>query len=227
MTTNRPARPHRHTGNPAPRRPDRAAPRKPAPARPGPLTHRLRGRHRKPRRRRILLAAGGLALAAGLLGLLRLTAGPATDDGTGTLEAGRRPGPVVTGTDGTSNTAATFPTAPGANPSSPTAAVGLVPSPVIRKVRPAPSDTAPTAATVPRDLPKPTTATAPGTTTPPGRADTPPPPRRTTPAPARPAPPSRTAPAPTPRPGDPEEPHETDLCVPVIGLCVDSPVGQH
>ena len=46
------------------------------------------------------------------------------------------------------------------------------------------------------------------------------------PAPAPTAPPSRTAPAPAPTPEEPKKPHDPGLCVPVIGLCVDSPTGR-
>ncbi|MBX9366674.1 class F sortase, partial [Streptomyces sp. WAC04114] len=42
-----------------------------------------------------------------------------------------------------------------------------------------------------------------------------------------PTPPSRTTPAPAPQPEEPKKPHDPNLCVPVIGLCVDAPVGPH
>ncbi|MEU2881057.1 hypothetical protein ABZ651_33685, partial [Streptomyces sp. NPDC007070] len=47
---------------------------------------RARGRHRRSRRRKALLAAGGLALAAGALGLVRL-APEYAGGGLGTAEA--------------------------------------------------------------------------------------------------------------------------------------------
>ncbi|NEC30932.1 serine/threonine protein kinase, partial [Streptomyces sp. SID8111] len=65
-----------------------AEPARGTPAPPGP---RPRGRHRKPRRRKVLLVAGGLALAAGTLGLVRLVSGPGGAD-TGAV-AGPRPVP--------------------------------------------------------------------------------------------------------------------------------------
>ncbi|MEG8276850.1 hypothetical protein [Streptomyces sp. AHA2] len=197
----------------------------------------MRGRHRKPRPRKVLLAAGGLALAAGALSLLRLS-GPAPDGPGGTHEAGPLPGPVTTGTDGTGNAAATRPAAPEAGPSSPTALGGLTPSPLTKGASPA--EAAATAADGPRGTtgaPEPAT-TAPGSgsaPTPvpdePNARDTPRAPAPTAsagapdPAPAPPAPPSRTTPAPPPPRGEPEKPRDPGLCVPIIGLCVDTPLG--
>ncbi|EFD67115.1 conserved hypothetical protein, partial [Streptomyces lividans TK24] len=48
-----------------------------------------RGRHRRPRPRKVLLAAGGLALAAGALSVVRLLPGPGGD--TGGVRAGAEP----------------------------------------------------------------------------------------------------------------------------------------
>ncbi|PNG16182.1 hypothetical protein C1J00_43420, partial [Streptomyces cahuitamycinicus] len=110
MTTNTPPKPHQATGaGMAPRRREPPAPREPAavgswdqPA--AAETSRARGRHRKPRPRKVLLAAGGLALAAGALSLLRLTSGPGPD--ARAVEAGPRPDPVTTATDDAAGTAA-------------------------------------------------------------------------------------------------------------------------
>lgn len=48
-----------------------------------------RGRHRRPRPRKVLLAAGSLALAAGALSVVRLLPGPGGD--TGGVRAGAEP----------------------------------------------------------------------------------------------------------------------------------------
>ena len=160
--------------------------------------------------------------AAGALSLLRLASGPGTD--AGTVEAEPRPDPVTT-TDDATQTAATFPAAPDASPSSPTALGGPPPSPVTKGARPSPSATTgtpvaataadPASTTIP-DTPN-TPAPAPTAS---GGGDTP------RPAPAPTAPPGRTAPAPAPTPEEPKKPHDPGLCVPVIGLCVDSPTGR-
>ncbi|MFF7308628.1 hypothetical protein [Streptomyces sp. NPDC008137] len=182
---------------------------------------RVRGRHRKPRSPKALLAAGGLALAAGALSLVRLASGP-SPDGVGTVEAGPRPDPVTTGTDPdqAADTAATFPAAtPEVSPSSPTVLGGLTPSPATRGARPAPP--------APTDTRGTTTTTAHRPTTIPDTPNTPAPATQDNaprPAPATPAPPSRTTPAPAPQPEEPGKPDDDPgLCVPVIGVCVDTP----
>ncbi|MFF5520993.1 hypothetical protein [Streptomyces coeruleorubidus] len=202
------------------------APYEPTPAETDPFSPRARGRHRKPRPRKALLAAGGLALAAGALSLVRLTSGPGTDS-VGSVEAEPRPDPVTTGTDEGTNTAATGPAAPEASPSSPTALVGLPASPGARG--PAAASRTPSTYTATSTgtrgahtaaTPRPTTA-----------ADTAKPPAPTatgngkTPRPAQPppSPPSQTTPAPAPEPEKPQKPHDPGLCVPVIGVCLDSP----
>ncbi|MER8222408.1 hypothetical protein ABTZ58_17830 [Streptomyces sp. NPDC094143] len=235
MTTNTPARPQQDTTAARQRRPLPAAPHEPSPAETGPLTPRPRGRHRKPRPRKALLAAGGLALAAGVLSLVRLTSGTGPDGGVGAVEAEPRPDPVVSGTDETPGTAAARPDTPEAGPSSPTALGGLTPSPVTRGAGQAPSapaghsgrttdtPTAPEPGTSPRPAPANPPADPPAQ---PPRDDAP------RPAPTAPAPPSRTAPTPTPGPGEPDEPRKPQkpqdpgLCVPVIGLCADPPVDR-
>ncbi|NEC92500.1 hypothetical protein G3I71_43660, partial [Streptomyces sp. SID12501] len=116
-------------------------PASPAPeAPPTPLLNRPRGRHRKPRPRKVLLAAGGFALAAGVLSLVRL----APDGGVGVgraqaqsdLDADTGANPdsdsdTNTGTsaDRTGNTAATVGGAPTANPSASAPMGGATPVP--------------------------------------------------------------------------------------------------
>ncbi|MFF9807337.1 hypothetical protein ACF1G5_19845 [Streptomyces coeruleorubidus] len=234
MTTrNTPANPRWGTGAPAPRRPEPATPHErgaphgpaspfePTPAETDPFSPRVRGRHRKPRPRRALLAVGGLALAAGALSLVRLTSGPGTDS-LGSVEAESRPAPVTT-----TNTLTTGPAAPRVSPSSPTALGGLPPSPGTRGPAAAsrtPSTytatstgtrRAPTAAT-PRPAAVPDTTNPPA---PPARGNDKAPRSAQTP----PSPPNRTAPAPASEPEKPKEPADPGLCVPVIGLCMDSP----
>ncbi|MET9832705.1 hypothetical protein ABZ078_26140 [Streptomyces sp. NPDC006385] len=191
----------------------------------GPATARLfgpRGRHRRPRPRKALLAAGGLALAAGALSLLRLT--PDSDVTTlGTAESD--PAPVSgtdTETDRSTNAAATVPTRhPKASPTATSAMGG--------------AGTAPTTATVVVPTGNTTAEPRPGgpaTTTgeSPARTPAPAPPAKPThaPDPAKPEPP---APAPdqtptnppAPQPDQPDQPDDGDVCLPVIGLCVDPP----
>ncbi|MEV0240393.1 hypothetical protein AB0I06_10745 [Streptomyces sp. NPDC050674] len=230
MTTNTPARPREGTwAAMPPTRREPPAPHAPAPAETGPFAPRARGRHRKPRPRKVLLAAGGLALATGALSLLRLTSGPGTD--TGPVEAGARPDPVTSATDDTTHTAATFPALPQAGPSSPTTLGGPAPSRGgTEGARPSPAAATGTPVTSAATGPAPTTI--PDT---PNTADRAPAPRASgggTPRPAPPAPPtgttppSRATPAPAPRPDEPEQPHDPGLCVPVVGVCVDSPLGR-
>ncbi|MDQ1016754.1 hypothetical protein [Streptomyces afghaniensis] len=204
-TTNRPPKPQLDTG--AVGETDPFSPRA------------ARGRHRKPRPRKALLAAGGLVLAAGALSLVRLASGPGTDS-VGSVEAEPRPDPVTTATDEAMDTAATVPEA---SPSSPTALGGLTPSPGTH--RPAAASPTPSPpASVSIDTRRADTAetgrstTIPDTTNPPAptaRGEAP------RPAPTPPAPPSRATPAPAAGPEKPKKPRDPDLCVPVIGVCVD------
>ncbi|MFM9448222.1 hypothetical protein [Streptomyces acidiscabies] len=194
----------------------------PATARSG--AFRPRGRHRRPRPRKVVLAAGGLAFAAGVLGLLRVVpdgggggpvAGAAVGDdggtrtGAGEGEAGREgyaggvtdlatnAAPVPSGTAGDTRTSDTR--------STPGGAVSRVPDP----------RSTPAASGVPRP-------SAPSQELPVSPAPTPDIPTRT----------ARPTPAPTPTvvppeshtpstPPTPDDPH--DICVPAIGLCVDTP----
>ncbi|WP_237519522.1 hypothetical protein [Streptomyces sp. HUCO-GS316] len=177
---------------------------------------RARGRHRRPRRHKVLLTAGGLAVAAGVLSLVRM-APDSEVGGTGTAEAEPRTGPGP-GADRPDDAAATDGTAPRAMPSATYAMGGL-------SLWPTPTSSLlaapPTAA-----LPAPATTGLPDSTTIPDTPNTPAPhPSATTdpaPQPTRtPAPvPSRSTPPPEPEP----EPDQPGLCLPIISLCVDAPL---
>ncbi|MFK4545102.1 hypothetical protein RKD29_004698 [Streptomyces tendae] len=199
-----------------------------------------RGRHRRPRPRKVLLAAGGLALAAGALSVVRLLPEPGGD--VGGFGAGAEPR-VEGGGRATAPDRATAPASgtvgepSGAGPSATSAMGGLSGSPgpgLVPGLEPGPSASGPA-------VPLPTatsvrTPGAPGTGGPGagdrdgGRergedtGDRAPAPQTPTPQPSRsdrpapPPPPDRG----TPPPSDPEpEPDDPGLCVPVIGLCVD------
>ncbi|MCX5423258.1 hypothetical protein [Streptomyces sp. NBC_00078] len=166
-----------------------------------------RGRHRRPRPRRVLLAVGGLALAAGALSLVRMA--PESGVGAvGTAEADPRQDPG-TGTGRSDNAVATVEAVPRVSPSAtsamggasatPTAASSLVPllSPT------APPDPESTATTTLPQAPN-----TPAPTPPPHRPTTTPPTPRPTPTPGSPTPPP------------PNNADDPDLCVPIIGLCV-------
>jgi hypothetical protein len=175
-------------------------------------TSRFRGRHRKPRPRKALLAAGSLAVAASAVTLVRLAAtqGGGTDTGA---EAG--PHPVLhtdTGTPtGSPAPPETVAPTPEASPSSPTALGGKDRTPL---TAPEPSSPARTPTTVPDTASTPTTL----------------PPTTLQPQPPTPTPPSPSTPGtppPAPRDPVPEQPGKPDpgpgpggLCVPIIGLCV-------
>ncbi|MGW2639505.1 hypothetical protein [Streptomyces sp. NPDC001348] len=176
-----------------------------------------RGRHRKPRPRRALIAAGGLALAAGALSLVRMApdpsigvphtaeAEPRTDTGTGTEDRSGTAGAVPT--DLPSATSTTGGTSVRPTPAAASSPMAL----------PGSADAVPTA--LPARVP----------TTIPTKADAPPPPAATprpsathtattphhSPAPA----PSRSTVGPTPTRSQPG-----GVCLPVLGLCVDRAV---
>ncbi|WP_052808649.1 hypothetical protein [Streptomyces cyaneogriseus] len=230
MTTDTPATPHHRTEA-------GTAPLPPYGARPRPWGPR--GRHRRPPRpRKLLLGAGGLALAAGALSLVRIVSDPA-GGGSGTMHA-PRPDRITDPAAGTVPGQATR-SAPGTalpGPSA-TSAMGGRHGATAMDGTPAP----------PPDTPGPGTGT--GSTTIPHRPDTPgtphasgapggpdagrsagprpPRPRTPAPHPTSPAPPvpSRTTPTtptapPAPPAPEPEpEPERPGLCIPVIGLCVD------
>ncbi|MFJ9583033.1 hypothetical protein [Streptomyces acidicola] len=173
-----------------------------------------RGRHRKPRPRRMLFAVGGLALAAGALSFVRLVPESAVGGGAGVTEA--EPRAAADGvSEGATNTAATMkaarPPAGSAGPGTTTAhvVVGSGPSP-----RTTTGATPPSGAMSPGPTAPPTQS--PGTpTTPATKA-----PATTAPAPPR---PTQSTAAPAPRPGHPDERDQRDdrgLCLPVIKLCL-------
>ncbi|MDX3577480.1 hypothetical protein PV663_11165, partial [Streptomyces sp. FL07-04A] len=64
-----------------------------------PWAPRARGRHRRPRPRKVLFAAGGLVLAAGVLSLLRPTPDTGGADALGTAEAEPQPDLVTSADD--------------------------------------------------------------------------------------------------------------------------------
>ncbi len=184
---------------------------------PPPLPRTPRGRHRRPRPRKILFAVGGLAVAAGVLSLVRLTPESGVG-GLGTAEADPRPDPGTgtgDGTDRPANAAATISADPTAIPSATSVMGGVSATPTMTSgVVPTPYATAAQtpAYVTPTTIPETTTAT-----TPPPQAPVTGPTSTTAPAPTRtPTPtPSRTANSPAPAPSRPS------LCVPIIGLCVD------
>ncbi|MGW2745297.1 hypothetical protein [Streptomyces sp. NPDC001450] len=167
-----------------------------------------RGRHRKPRPRKVLLAAGCLALAAGVLSLLRVS----PDSGVGapgTAEAEPRLDPGGTTEHSPEPTNDATPTA---LPSATSVMGGFSPAPT-----PTPTTTTTpqaTATTLPGSTDIPTTipTSAPTTTAP-------------RPSPTTPATPTPTR-TPTPTPSQTTQtpaPEQGGVCVPVIGLCVDLP----
>ena len=159
------------------------------------------------------MAAGGLALAAGVLGLVRLTGDPGGAAGFGTAEADPRPDPV-TGTDpdrpaNVGATVAATPTVPstmGGESATPAPAVSLVPG----------TPGTPTSVAL---TPGATYTPAARTPAPAGTAA----PRATASRTPTPVPLTSTEPAPEPQqPGRPSRPRQTDVCVPVVGLCVET-----
>ncbi|MEV7740022.1 hypothetical protein AB0O75_49795 [Streptomyces sp. NPDC088921] len=183
-----------------------------------------RGRHRKPRPRKIVLAAGGLALAAGALSLVRLVP-DAGVGGFGATETDPQAAPgtdsdidIDTGTDRATNAAATVGSVPQASPSSTTAMGGISATPT-PGVPHAPAGSA-TAVPLPLAAAPTTIPEAPNTPAPAPTASTTPhsPSTTTAPRPSRTTPPP-PAPTPTPQPTHTAQP-APGLCVPIIGLCV-------
>ncbi|WP_328932788.1 MULTISPECIES: hypothetical protein [unclassified Streptomyces] len=172
-----------------------------------------RGRHRRPRPRKILLAVGGLAVAAGVLSLVRL-APESGVGGLGTAEA--EPSPDATqSADRPANAAATIRADPTAIPSTIPSATSVMGG----------ESATPTTTSGVVPTPYATTAHPPAEVHPPAVPETP---AAATPAPEAPAPhpTSSTAPEPTPAPSRPANspspaPSRPRLCVPIIGLCVD------
>ncbi|MBW8819537.1 MAG: hypothetical protein JF598_15225 [Streptomyces sp.] len=186
-----------------------------------------RGRHRKPRPRKIVLAAGGLALAAGALSLVRM-APDAGLGGYGATETDPQAAPgadsdgdidIDTGTDRATNAAATVGSVPQASPSSTTTMGGIsaTPTPGVPHARAGSATAVPLPlAAAPTTIPE-----APNTPAPAPTASTTPHSPSTTTAPQ----PSRTTPPPAPAPTHTTQPTHTSqpapgLCVPIIGLCV-------
>ncbi|MFF5041398.1 hypothetical protein [Streptomyces nigra] len=186
-----------------------------------------RGRHRRRPHRKALLAAGGIALAAGVLSLVRLA--PETGiPGLGPAEPADVPELAIdaddpgTGQDRSTRAAATLAPSDRAHPSpSATSAMGgqgttpaggsiLVPTPSATAAQPeAPGSTGDAPAPVhPPHIPP---GTGSGTTEPSRPAPT---------TPAQPPPAPRPSASQTPAP-QPSEPDDHGICVPVIGLCVD------
>ncbi|WP_406172968.1 hypothetical protein [Streptomyces sp. NBC_00996] len=179
----------------------------------------VRGRHRRPRPRRVLFAVGGLALAAGVLSFVRMT--PESVIGGGGSAEAEPTGATVTDTAGNAVTtveavpsahpdAATATAAMGASSATPTAGVSVVPTP---------------SPTTPASFPSPhgsaAATSAPDTTGIPTAPMTTPPPAATAPAAPQPAP-STTTQGPTPHPDPP------GVCVPIVGICVNglaAPIG--
>ncbi|MEU3280316.1 hypothetical protein [Streptomyces antibioticus] len=189
-----------------------------------------RGRHRRPRRRRVLFAAGGLALAAGVLSLVRLTSEPGGVTGLGTAEAEPHPDPVVGGAPSTGLPAEAGSTvSPTPTNASPMGGTSGTPAPEASRV----PDASATPGGPASAAPTPGTGSSPVT---PGAI--PLPPRAPSPAPSAPDDDPRPAPTtaarqPTPTPAAtatapaPAQPGHPGLCVPIIGLCVDALGGQN
>ncbi|WP_255310470.1 hypothetical protein [Streptomyces sp. DI166] len=189
-----------------------------------------RGRHRRPRPRKVLLAAGGLALVAGALSLVRLHPGAGLG-GSGTPEAAPwpsgDPGAEV-GTERATNAAATVTTNPEPGPSAtsamggltatPTASPSGVPAPRNSPAVREPSDEDPVT-TIPEAPDRPAAPQQPGGGPTQSQAPQQPPAAAPpqAPAPSQSAPPPAQQPTPAPS-GDP------GVCLPIVGLCVD-PLG--
>ncbi|MFF3711594.1 hypothetical protein [Streptomyces phaeochromogenes] len=210
---------------------------------PEPVLTRPRGRHRKPRPRRILFAMGGLALAAGALSLLRMAPQP-TGGGTGLEATDIDPSAAGSTDDPAQEDAGAVPVAaPPTTGESPSATATNGPSGSTSTSKPNRRDGrdgrdgrnerdglskpngsyesyGPAGAAAPgaqRGATGPAGPRNPAPNPSVGLQDTVP---ITTTPPAR--PPAATAPAPTPTsPGAPQNPARpgTGLCVPVVGLC--------
>lgn len=193
----------------------------------GPLPERGgRGRHRKPRPRRALLAVGGLALAAGALSLVRMAPESVVGGGSGNTEAEPRPGAA---TDDALDAAPTVWAVPSAHPASPGPAdarggASATPAWGVSPARAAPSTAAsPSAtATIPSARASAPVASVPDTTGIPTAPVVVP----SQPHTQRPPDPSPTTHAPAPAPTQ----NPPGLCVPIVGICVNDlagPAGGH
>ncbi|MFH8285768.1 hypothetical protein [Streptomyces antibioticus] len=198
-----------------------------------------RGRHRRPRRRKVLFAAGGLALAAGVLSLVRLTSEPGGVAGLGTAEAEPHPDPVIGGAPSTGLPAEAGATvSPTPTNASPMGGTSGTPTPEASRVPGAsatpggPASVAPVPGTgsgsgsaqaTPGAIPLPPRVPSPA---PPAPDDDPRPAAPTTPT-RQPAPAPPAAPTAAPTAPAPAQPGHPGLCVPIIGLCVDALGGQN
>lgn len=202
-----------------------------------------RGRHRKPRSRRALLAAGGLVLAAGVLSLVRMTpesgvgapgtaaAEPRLDPGGGLASGGPRTG--VSGIGGrtapTTTGTGTLTTGPLAPPSTAADLAGRTPAPTPTGAGATPGNPSGSGSSEGSGGSKGSEGSDGGVPAAPGKSGAPTGPTAPEPAPPaptpHPAPP--TTPAPAPTHGSPA-PAPGGLCLPIIALCVDVDVlGGH
>lgn len=183
-------------------------------------TSSTRGRHRKPRPRRMLFAVGGLALAAGALSFVRLVPEPVGGGGAGATEAEPRAA-ADSVSEGANNAAATM---RAARPRAGSAGPGTATAPDIgsgRSPRTATGATPPSGAMSPAQAPPAHSPGTPGTP-----ADKAPAPAATAPDAPRPAP-STTAPAPGPgRPDERDQRDDRRLCIPLLGLCFPGDSGN-
>ncbi|MHA5054320.1 hypothetical protein [Streptomyces sp. SD15] len=188
-----------------------------------PLRNRpARGRHRRPRPRRMLFAVGGLALAAGALSLVRM-APDSVVGGGGNAEAKSSAGVL---TDEAVDTEPSVWAVPSARPASsdgttapPTAGVSLVPAGTTSPAGPVGSAGPVPRTTPPAAIPS-ARAGAPDTTT---GIPTAPVPSQPVPPPAASTPAQQPPPTPTPPPsGTTDTP---GLCVPIVGICVNDLTG--
>ncbi|MGW6492683.1 hypothetical protein [Streptomyces sp. NPDC055056] len=193
-----------------------------------------RGRHRRPRRRRVLFAAGGLALAAGVLSLARMAPESMTGigGGGGPADAEPRGGtPTAADTDPADDAVTTVEAVP------PPARPGVATATAVMGGESA--DPTPGAGPTPGPTP-----TASGGAAPAGHADDPDtgdldtggpgatgiptdtsttrPPQAPDPAPTATAP--RHTPTQAPTTGAPAPTHRPGVCVPIVGICVGGPL---
>ncbi|MFF3450405.1 hypothetical protein ACFYXJ_25070, partial [Streptomyces sp. NPDC002667] len=183
----------------------------------------VRGRHRKPRRRRVLFAAGGLALAAGVLTLARMTPDAVTG---GTAGGNAEADPVATATDNDTAgdavptvAAMPSPTGAGAAPASP-AMGGTSPAPTSDTDRRIPAPGPTSAAAIPTAHGRGPATAAPGVTGIPTAPVTTPPAARPTPAATPTTEPPRHTPSPAPATSAPSH-QAPGVCVPIVGICVN------
>ncbi|MFF9086848.1 hypothetical protein ACF1BE_10615 [Streptomyces sp. NPDC014991] len=202
-----------------------AAAREHAPGKPSGVR---RGRHRRPRPRGALLAAGALALAAGVLSLVRVAPDPGVAT-PGTAEAGPRPGPGGGVPDRSARTVAGVAATPTGLPSATSVMGGRglagTPSAIGSG---SPVTAAPGTATAPAGgTAEPTTGstgvpTTVSTGVPTSGPTGVPGPHRTT---GRPSPTASATASPTPSPPPSHRPPKHgpgEICLPVIRLCVDT-----